>query len=212
MAYAKGRRMELKMDQTSTSALAPESEGTATPLQKIAEHVFPRKGATLLGVVLGILLGTGNVVIGLVFPSWPATLGLLAVAVLVVVVLHEGLHGATGSLLGYRPMFGMKPPRMFTTFDREIRRDHLLMIALAPLVILDTAFIAAYLTVPGKVFWDLCFAVNTLGAIGDVWIATCILRYPPDTLFQDTNNGVEVWASKGPQKSREACSDPGASD
>jgi hypothetical protein len=155
--------MELEMDQTSPSALPPQSEGTATSLHQIAEHVFPRKEATLVGVVLGTLLGAGNVVIGLVFPSWPATLGLLAVAVIVVVVLHEGLHGATGSLLGYRPMFGMKPPQMFTTFDQEIRRDHLLMIALAPLVILDTAFIAAYLTVPGKVFWDLCFAVNTMG-------------------------------------------------
>ena len=89
-------------------------------------------------------------------------------------------------------------PVVFTTFDEKIQGDHLVVIALAPLVILDTAFIAAYLTVPGGVFWDLCFAVNTLGAIGDVWIVTRLLRHPSDTLFQDTKSGVEAWASMDP--------------
>ena len=183
---------------------APAEEESATPespspaLQKVADHVFPRRGATLLGVALGILLGMGNVVIGLIFPSWLVTLGLLAAAILSVVVLHEGLHGATAWIFGYRPIFGVEPPLVFTTFDEKIRRDHLVVIALAPLVILDTAFIAAYLTVPGGVFWDLCFAVNTLGAIGDVWIVTRLLRHPSDTWFQATKSGVEAWASMDP--------------
>ena len=95
---------------------APAEKASATPespspaLHKVADHVFPRRGATLFGVALGILLGMGNVVIGLIFPSWLTTLGLLAAAILSVVVLHEGLHGATAWIFGYRPIFGVEPP------------------------------------------------------------------------------------------------------
>ncbi len=51
----------------------------------------------------------------------------------------------------------------------------------------------AFVLVPGDIFWDLCFAVNTIGSVGDVWIVTRTLRHPPETLFQDTRSGVEAW-------------------
>ncbi len=96
-------------------------------------------------------------------------------------------------LFGYRPIFGVEPPLVFTTFEEKIARKHLVVIALAPLVILDAVFVVAFVLVPGEIFWDLCFAVNTIGAVGDVWIVTRILRHPPETLFQDTKSGVEAW-------------------
>lgn len=177
------------------------SEGPQA-LEKIADHVFPRQAATYWGVAVGIAIGIGNAMLGLLFPSWPATLGLLCGALALVLVLHEGLHGAAGKLLGYRPIFGVQPPLVFTTFKEKIARNHLVVIALAPLVILDAAFIIAFVLVPGHIFWDLCFAVNTIGALGDVWIVTRVLSHPPQTVFQDTKSGVEAWlpsqAVKGP--------------
>ena len=162
-------------------------------LERVADYVFPREAATLAGVAVGIVIGIGNAMLGLLFPSWLATLGLLCAALALVLLLHEGLHGAAGMLFGYRPIFGMQPPLVFTTFEEKIARGHLVAIALAPLVILDAVFVVAFVLVPGDVFWDLCFAVNTIGAVGDVWIVTRILRHPPETLFQDTKSGVEAW-------------------
>ncbi len=171
---------------------ASSSQGQPS-LEKVADHVFPREAATLAGVAVGIVIGIGNAMLGLLFPSWLATLGLLCVALALVLVLHEGLHGAAGMLFGYRPIFGIQPPLVFTTFKEKIARNHLVAIALAPLVILDAVFVVAFVLVPGDIFWDLCFAVNTIGAVGDVWIVTRILRHSPETLFQDTKSGVEAW-------------------
>ncbi len=150
----------------------PLSQGQPS-LEKVADHVFPREAATLVGVGVGIVVGIGNAMLGLLFPSWLATLGLLCAAL--ALVLHEGLHGAAGILFGYRPIFGVQPPLVFTTFKKKVARNHLVAIALAPLVILDAAFVRAFLLVPGEIFWDLCFAVNTIGAVGDMWIVTRIL-------------------------------------
>ena len=162
-------------------------------LEKVSVYVFPRRAATLVGIVVGVAIGIGNAILGLLVPSWLATLGLLLAALALVLVLHEGLHGAAGTLFGYRPIFGMEPPLVFTTFEEKIARNHLVAIALAPLVILDVVFVAAFVLAPGAIFWNLCFTVNTIGAIGDVWIVTRILRHPPETVFQDTKSGVEAW-------------------
>ena len=174
------------MENTSLSQGQPS-------LEKVADHVFPREAATLVGVGAGIVIGIGNAMLGLLFPSWLATLGLLCAALALVLVLHEGLHGAAGMLFGYRPIFGIQPPLVFTTFKEKIARNHLVAIALAPLLILDAAFVTAFVLVPGEIFWDLCFAVNTIGAVGDVWIVTRVLGHPPETVFQDTKSGVEAW-------------------
>ena len=131
--------------------------------------------------------------LGLLFPSWLATLGLLGAALALVLVLHEGLHGAAGILFGYQPIFGIQPPLVFTTFKEKIARNHLAAIALVPLVFLDAVFVTAFVLVPGDIFWDLCFAVNTIGAVGDLWIVTRVLGHPPETVFQDTKSGVEAW-------------------
>ena len=41
---------------------------------------------------------------------------------------------------------------------------------------------------------DLCFAVNTIGAVGDVWIALKLIRQPRGSYVEDTQTGIEVWA------------------
>ncbi len=156
-------------------------------------HVFNRNAAMIVGVVVGVGIGTGNAMLGVLFPSWLATLGLLGLSLAVVLLLHEGLHGLSGKVLGYAPIFGVEPPLVFTTFNEKIRRTHLVIIALAPLVILDAAFIATYAFGPWQTFWNLCFTVNTIGAIGDCWISWKVIGHPADTWFLDTKSGTQAW-------------------
>ena len=39
----------------------------------------------------------------------------------------------------------------------------------------------------------LCFEINTIGAIGDVWIVLKLLPARRGSLVQDTMTGVEIW-------------------
>ena len=162
----------------------------------LVEYVFPRERAMVVGVGVGVAIGIGNASLGVLFPSWPATFALLVGALAFVLLLHEGLHGLAGKLFGYKPLFGVEPPLVYTTFNERIRRTHLLVIALAPLVVLDVVFVVAYALAPFRIFWNLCFAVNTIGAIGDCWIARQLVRHDSDTWFQDTKSGVEAWVSR----------------
>lgn len=162
--------------------------------QPIASYDLPRNKAMAVGVVLGILIGVGNTFLSL---TWPSTLEILAwllAALIVVLLLHEGLHGLVGKLLGYKPIFGVEPPLVFTTFRERIRRNHLIAIALAPLIVLDVAAVALYASGSLRLFADLCFTVNTIGALGDVWIVSKLVGHGADTFVQDTKSGVEIWA------------------
>ncbi len=100
-------------------------------------------------------------------------------------------------LLGHRPNFGLEPPLVYTTYEEKIPRDHLIAIALAPLILIDLACIAFYLLGAVRLFAVLCFAVNTIGALGDVWIVIKVSRHARDSLIQDTKTGVQVWTPEG---------------
>ncbi len=169
----------------------PSTDGST--MVKAAEYTFPRKKATIYGVAVGILIGLGNTLLLIVFPSWLELIGWLVAALLTVLLLHEGLHGGLAKLLGYNPIFGVEPPLVFTTFNEKIERNHLMAIALAPLVALNAVFVSLYSIGVLELFSDLCFAVNTIGSIGDVWIVTKVIRHPASALIQDTKKGVEVW-------------------
>ncbi len=159
----------------------------------LAEYTFPRKKAAIYGVIVGILIGYGNTFLDLDFSFRPALLGWLIAAILVVVVLHEGIHGGVGVRLGHRPVFGFEPPLVYTTYEEKIPRGHFIAIALAPLIILDILFVAMYKSDSLKLFADLGFAVNTIGSIGDVWIVLKLMRHGRGTFVQDTKTGVQVW-------------------
>jgi hypothetical protein len=164
---------------------------------KVADHIFNRKRATLYGTGVGVLIGIGNSFLALDFTLTPALFAWLVAAILIVLILHEGLHGGVGLLLGHRPVFGFEPPLVYTTYREKVPRGHLIAIALAPLLLLDSLFIVIYLFTPLKLFADLCFAVNTIGSVGDIWITLKISRHERGTFVQDTKTGVEVWSLKG---------------
>ena len=163
------------------------------------EYVFSRGQATAYGTAVGVAIGIGLGFLDVDLTLGPQLLMLLAAAVITVVLLHEGLHGGTGRMLGHRPVFGFQPPLVYTTFREKIPRDNLIVIAIAPLLILDAVFITLYTLGWLETFAVLCFAVNTIGAMGDVWIALKISRCSRRDFIQDTKTGVTVWRRTAPR-------------
>jgi hypothetical protein len=119
--------------------------------------------------------------------------GWLVAAVVAIIFLHEGVHGVVAVLYGHRPIFGIKPPYFYTTFTEKVPRGHFMVITLAPLVVLNIIFIALFASGFLKVFTYFCLLVNTIGALGDIWIILKLSRHDRGVLIQDIKNGIEVW-------------------
>ena len=168
---------------------------------KIAEYAVSRKQAAGYAAVVGTVIGIANVFLTPIdFILTPALIGWLAAAIVAVVLLHEGVHGAVAFALGHRPVFGFRPPLVYVTFEEKIPRGRFMAIALAPLVILDVAFASLFAAGILAVFSYFCLMINTIGATGDVWIVLKLARQRRGTLIQDTRTGIEVW--ENPAESR----------
>jgi hypothetical protein len=166
---------------------------TDTSLHRVAEYTVSRVALGLYGLAVGVLLGFASFFLGVeLVVDWRLLLW-LAVALVVVIILHEGAHGLTAVLLGYRPFFGLEPPLVYVTFQERVKRDHFILIALAPLILLDALFAMSYAAGILQTFAALGFGLNTIGAIGDVWILTRVLRHRRSDWIQDTKAGVEIW-------------------
>jgi hypothetical protein len=175
---------------------------TSNQMGEPVAHTFPRGKATVYGIAVGVLVGIGNTYLDLDFTLRLELLASLGAAIIVVLVLHEGVHGAVGVMLGHKPTFGVEPPLVYTTFREKIPCVHFVAIALAPLLALDAVFIALYAAGVLPLFMDLCFAVNTIGAVGDVWIVLKLVRHPPTALVQDTKTGVVVYHPRSGERAR----------
>lgn len=160
---------------------------------KVGAHDLPREKAIVAGVALGVLFGIAEAVLGVQLPGWLPILGWLAAALVTTVVLHEGVHGAIAGLLGHRPIFGLKPPLVYVTFATRIPRRHFMAVAIAPLLVLDSLFLGLYAAGILETFALLGFLINTMGALGDVWMVAKLLPYSSTALVQDTKTGFEVW-------------------
>ncbi len=171
----------------------------------VVSYDISRKKATLLALGLGVLTGVVNTNLDVDFSLRWALLGWLALAFVTVISLHEGIHGLTARMFGHKPIFGLKPPLVFVTFDTKVPRGHFIVIALAPLIVLDIVFAVLYSMDVVNLFADLGFVINTLGAVGDVWIVLKLLPQKRGTLVRDTKTGIEVWR-KTPVAAGEASS------
>ncbi|MCZ6792489.1 MAG: DUF3267 domain-containing protein [Planctomycetota bacterium] len=171
----------------------PEESESPDGLSLVSEHRFSRKMATGYAALLGVLAGGVNLFLDVDFTLCWALLGWLGAAVITVVVLHEGVHGLVAALQGHRPIFGVKPPLVYMTLRNKVPRGDFVAIAVAPLIVLDLLFAGLYQVPQLSLFANLCFTINTIGAVGDVWIVLKLLPHERGTLVEDTKTGLEVW-------------------
>jgi Putative zincin peptidase len=125
-------------------------------------------------------------------------LGLFINIVIYVLVmfLHEGIHALAFAFWGGRPYFGAKLPlALFCGAKNQIfRRNHYLVVGLAPLVIITVAGIIFTLLSPALAVYTLLGTIgNFSGAAGDLWVALRLLSQPKDVLVEDTDAGYRVW-------------------
>jgi hypothetical protein len=164
---------------------------------RIAEHTFSRTKVSLYSILVGFLIGLFNSFFPLIdFTLSPALFGWMGAAIIAVVVLHEGTHAGVAHSFGCNPVFGLKPPLVYVTFPEKIPRGQFIAVALAPLIVLDIVFAVLFGAGILKTFSFFCFMINTLGAVGDIWMTVKLLPYEKGTLVKDTKTGIEVWRAE----------------
>jgi hypothetical protein len=164
-------------------------------LGKIADHSPSRSRLCAVSVVIGVLAGFANAYLGIQFSLQASLFLWLLAAIIVVVALHEGTHGAVATLLGHKPVFGLKPPLVYVTFTGKVPRGHYMLVAIAPFVILTLLFGYLYAQGALKPFYLLSLLTNLIGSVGDLWVVLKLAGGPKGAWIQDTKTGFEVWVA-----------------
>lgn len=134
-------------------------------------------------------------------PEIPWWLALIVITV-VVLPLHELVHGLVIAGLGQRVRYGAKLSKgvLFATAENALfRRNEYLAVALAPFVVITLGVMGLMLIAPQWLAYYLAIAavLNAGGAIGDLYAVAVVRRYPPATLVRDEADGFRLYAPAG---------------
>ncbi len=128
----------------------------------------------------------------------------IALILIIVTVLpfHELIHGITITLLGHHASYGAKLSKgvLYATAENALfRRDEYLAVALAPLIVITLLAMGLMLVLSqGWAYYAaIAVMINAGGAIGDLWAAGVVARYPATALIRDEADGFRVFASVG---------------
>jgi len=164
----------------------------------LAARLAPLSLALFVGSIAGYAFVARN---ALGVAQIPILLTILT-AVLVLVG-HEALHGVGFLAFGGRPKFGAgirgAVPYFFATCPaKRFSWGSTLVIGALPLVAIDLVALAFAGYGPLVVPAMLAFAVNTAGAVGDLWLIGVILQTPRTALFEDTEEPAMIaWPGPG---------------
>ena len=135
----------------------------------------------------------------------PFSVPVLVLTIVLVLVVHEALHGVGFAVFGGRPKFGAgirgAMPYFFATCTgKRFTWARTLIIGVLPLVVIDVVALAlagySPLVVPAMV----AFAMNNTGSVADLWLVAVILQTPRTALFEDTDEPAMVaWPGPGTQ-------------
>jgi type III secretory pathway component EscS len=135
---------------------------------------------------------------------WENVPWLLAVIVVIVlmIVLHEWIHGLTIQWVGYKPRYGINLSKgvFFATTDNGLfRRDQFIIVALAPLVVITLVGMILMIFTPDSLgyYIGLIVVMNAGGAVGDLWMAAVVSRYSEDTLVRDEADSIRIYTRPG---------------
>ena len=116
-------------------------------------------------------------------PSNWVTPVLYLVVYLATIITHELIHGLGFRLFGGRPRYGagikyFLPYLYATAPDHAFALNQMITITLAPLFVLSALALVVALLVPAWVgYLAVVFIGNTVGAIGDIWMASYLIRF-----------------------------------
>ncbi len=124
----------------------------------------------------------------------------LLVLFVATIFFHEFIHGMAFKFFGYKIKYGLLVPYAAYAIaeNQLIKKRDQFFVVLAPFFILDAIAIFLLVLKTSLLLSDIAFfvlVVNTAGAVGDIWIASKIIKYPKGTLFFDSspkNNYVYV--------------------
>lgn len=135
--------------------------------------------------------------------SFLVELLVLAVIYVVMILLHEAIHGVFFWLFtGERPKFGFNGLYAYAGApDWYLARGAYLWVSMAPLVLLSTVGFAVLTLVP--VDWAfplyLFITLNAAGAVGDIYAFFWILAKPNSILVQDFGDRMRVFTPSASQ-------------
>lgn len=115
---------------------------------------------------------------------------------LIILPIHEVIHGLSFLFWGGKPYFGARLPFALYCGAREqlFRRDQYLSVGLAPLLIITLAAIVATLYFPIFASYALFATIgNFAGAAGDVLVFQRLRHLPNSALVEDTDAGYRAW-------------------
>jgi hypothetical protein len=134
---------------------------------------------------------------------WPDLL--LWLGVLLVLPLHELVHGLAIRWVGHEPRYGAKYARLgpvsvplvlyATADDAFFRRDQFIVVALAPLVGITLGGMLLMIVLPDFLgyYIGIALIINGAGAIGDLWMTAVTLRYPASALVRDEADSIRIY-------------------
>lgn len=125
------------------------------------------------------------------------------VSYIVILPVHELLHGAAFSFWGGRPYYGTKLPlALFCSAKNQVfPRNYYLVIGLAPFVVITLAGIIFTLLAPTLSPYILLATVgNVSGAAGDLWVVRRLRALPASVFIEDLETGYHAWVLTSPSE------------
>ena len=133
------------------------------------------------------------------FEGTPITI-LIAILIIVFTLLfHESIHGIAVLMYGGKPRYGAGVayymlPYLYTTTETIFLRNQFIVISIAPLIVISVIGVILMILFPSVAHWFLVpLTINAAGAVGDLWMAFSLLRYPKHVLLADDRTGTTIY-------------------
>jgi hypothetical protein len=186
------------MSATQTTGAPPTPSGYREPYSFSYSKLGMNIGAVLLVLIMTPLLSAftwllqGNPPFFDTSLSGWGMIGFSFVIAVITIVVHELIHGLAYVLMGYHVSFGVYwKLGLYTAALRQFqKRDHILISALAPVVLLMVMMLPM-LAIHSSLVVETAFIVllvNTSGAFGDLYLAWRLLHVPRYTLAFDADS------------------------
>lgn len=166
---------------------------------------------SLLLLIVGVVFFVGlNIAMYLIrthatsgrISGWPLLtwVGINILGSIVILGIHEFVHGLAFMLWGGKPYYGARLPFALYCSARNqlFPRNYYIVVGLAPFVVITLIAIIFIIIAPALASYGLlAWISNFSGAVGDLMAVRWLLRQPSTVLVEDTETGCRVWKISG---------------